>query len=100
MNGSGNQIQNRANQLYQICDWLTSHGIAVVLLNNRVPGSGPHRVPELHRHVVPKVPTALDDAQVTVEMHSYPEGQHACGLRRTEFPRTGWVQLMEIQNYV
>src|SRR6267154_3587334 len=50
----------------EICDWLTSKGITGVLLKYRVPGSGPHWVPELHRHVVPKVLTALEDAQRTL----------------------------------
>jgi acetyl esterase/lipase len=50
----------------EICDWLASKGITGVLLKYRVPGSGPHWVPEQHRHVVPKVLTALEDAQRTL----------------------------------
>ena len=50
----------------EVCDWLTSRGITAVLLKYRVPGSGPHWDPRLRRHVDPKVPTALEDAQRTV----------------------------------
>jgi acetyl esterase/lipase len=38
---------------------------------------------------------ALKNAGVPVEMHLYAEGGHAFGLRRTEFPVTGWPQLVE-----
>jgi acetyl esterase/lipase len=38
---------------------------------------------------------ALKKAGVPVEMHLYPHGGHAFGLRRTEFPITGWPQLVE-----
>jgi acetyl esterase/lipase len=47
----------------EICDWLTSKGITGVLLKYRVPFSGPHYVRELKRHLEPKAPTALEDAQ-------------------------------------
>ena len=50
----------------EVCDWLTSKGITAVLLKYRVPFSGPHWDPQLRRHVDPKVPTALEDAQRTV----------------------------------
>jgi acetyl esterase/lipase len=39
---------------------------------------------------------ALKKAGVPVEMHSYPEGGHAFGLRATKFPATRWPQLVEI----
>lgn len=39
---------------------------------------------------------ALKSAGVPVEMHLYPEGKHAFGLRRTEFPITRWPGLVEI----
>lgn len=39
---------------------------------------------------------ALKNAGVPVEMHLYPEGKHAFGLRRTEFPITRWPGLVEI----
>ena len=50
----------------EICDWLASNGITGVLLKYRVPGSGPHWDPQLKRHLEPKAPTALEDAQRTL----------------------------------
>jgi acetyl esterase/lipase len=50
----------------EVCDWLASRGITAVLLKYRVPGSGPHYDPRLDRLVVPKISTALEDAQRTV----------------------------------
>ena len=50
----------------EICDWLASRGITAVLLKYRVPGSGPHWDPQCHCRVVPKVLTALEDAQRTM----------------------------------
>jgi len=38
---------------------------------------------------------ALKDAGVPVEMHSYAQGGHAFGLRRTKFPVTAWPRLVE-----
>ncbi len=38
---------------------------------------------------------ALKNAGVPVEMHFYAEGGHAFGLRRTKFPITEWLQLVE-----
>ncbi len=38
---------------------------------------------------------ALKSAGVPVEMHLYPKGGHAFGLRRTEYPITEWPQLVE-----
>jgi acetyl esterase/lipase len=38
----------------------------------------------------------LKKAGVPVEFHSYAEGGHAFGLRRTKYPATGWPQLVEI----
>jgi acetyl esterase/lipase len=38
---------------------------------------------------------ALKKAGVPVEMHLYAQGGHAFGLRRTQFPITGWPQLVE-----
>jgi acetyl esterase/lipase len=39
--------------------------------------------------------TALKDAGVPAELHLYPEGGHAFGLRRTKFAITAWPQLVE-----
>ncbi|MGH7969390.1 MAG: alpha/beta hydrolase [Limisphaerales bacterium] len=50
----------------EVCEWLASKGITGVLLKYRVPGSGPHWDPQLKRHVEPKAPTALEDAQRTI----------------------------------
>ena len=38
---------------------------------------------------------ALLNAKVPVEFHSYAEGGHAFGLRRTKYPTTAWPQLVE-----
>jgi len=37
----------------------------------------------------------LKKAGVPVEFHSYAEGGHAFGLRRTQYPATAWPQLVE-----
>lgn len=50
----------------EVCDWLTSIGVTCVLLKYRVPGSGPHWDLEQNRRIIPKVHTALQDAQRTV----------------------------------
>jgi acetyl esterase/lipase len=50
----------------EVCDWFTEKGITCVLLKYRVPGSGCHWDKERKRHVVPKVFTALQDAQRTI----------------------------------
>jgi acetyl esterase/lipase len=47
----------------EVCTWLASRGIVGVLLKYRVPDSGPHWEASLDRHVDPKAPTALEDAQ-------------------------------------
>jgi acetyl esterase/lipase len=39
--------------------------------------------------------TALKDAGVPAELHLYPEGGHAFGLRRTKLPITAWPRLVE-----
>jgi acetyl esterase/lipase len=50
----------------EVCDWLTSRGIACVLLKYRVPDSGPAYHNDCNCHIHPKAPTALEDAQRTV----------------------------------
>lgn len=50
----------------EVCDWLTSAGVTCVLLKYRVPGSGPHWDQIRHIRVIPKVHTALQDAQRTL----------------------------------
>ena len=39
---------------------------------------------------------ALIKAKVPVEFHSYAEGGHAFGLRKTKYPATGWPTLVEV----
>jgi len=39
---------------------------------------------------------ALKKVGVPVEFHSYAEGGHAFGLRRTKYPVTAWTQLVEV----
>jgi acetyl esterase/lipase len=50
----------------EVCDWLTSRGIACVLLKYRVPFSGPYWDDACKCHIQPKAPMALEDAQRTV----------------------------------
>jgi len=47
----------------EICEWLASRGITGVLLKYRVPFSGHYWDAERKRHVNPKAPLALQDAQ-------------------------------------
>lgn len=39
---------------------------------------------------------ALVKAKVPVELHTYAEGGHGFGLRRSQYPATGWPQLVEV----
>jgi acetyl esterase/lipase len=39
---------------------------------------------------------ALVKAKVPVEFHTYAEGGHAFGLRKTKYPATSWPQLVEV----
>lgn len=50
----------------EICQWLNSQGTTCVLLKYRVPNSGPNWNMDLKRQVIPKAPTALEDAQRTI----------------------------------
>jgi acetyl esterase/lipase len=50
----------------EVCDWLTSKGIACVLLKYRVPHSGPQWDGRCKCEINPKAPLALEDAQRTV----------------------------------
>jgi acetyl esterase/lipase len=38
---------------------------------------------------------ALERAGVPVELHTYAQGGHAFGLRRTRYPATAWPQMVE-----
>jgi len=59
----------------EVCDWLTSIGVTCVLLKYRVPGSGPHWDSERNMRVIPKVHTALQDAQRTVGLVRHHAGK-------------------------
>ncbi|MBV6323637.1 alpha/beta hydrolase [Duganella sp. HSC-15S17] len=52
----------------EICDWLTSRGIACVLLKYRVPNGNHHWDEQCQCHITPKVPRALQDAQRTIRL--------------------------------
>lgn len=52
----------------EVCDWLTSKGIACVLLKYRVPDTGHHWDDAAHRHLWPKVEMALQDAQRAISL--------------------------------
>lgn len=55
----------------EVCDWLTSKGITCVLLKYRVPDSGCHYDVKTNKHVTPKIPIALQDAQRTISTIRY-----------------------------
>ena len=50
----------------EVADWLSQSGITCVLVKYRVPYSGCYWDSKLRRHVTPKVPMALQDAQRTI----------------------------------
>jgi acetyl esterase/lipase len=52
----------------EIADWLTHSGITCVLVKYRVPYSGCYYDSKLNKHVTPKVPMALQDAQRTISI--------------------------------
>lgn len=52
----------------EICDWVTRNGMTCVLLKYRVPGSNHYWDDALARHVTPRVPFALQDAQRTIRL--------------------------------
>jgi len=64
--GGGYEVLAMDLEGAEVCDWLASNGITAVLLKYRVPNSGPHWDAQLRRHVEPKAPMALEDAQRTV----------------------------------
>jgi acetyl esterase/lipase len=64
--GGGYQILAIDLEGVEVCDWLTSKGIACVLLKYRVPYSGPYWDEGCKCHMNPKAPMALQDAQRTV----------------------------------
>ncbi|MGH7997016.1 MAG: alpha/beta hydrolase [Opitutaceae bacterium] len=66
--GGGYQILAIDLEGTEVCDWLASRGITGVLLKYRVPCSGPYWDEHLRHHVIPKAPTALEDAQRAVAL--------------------------------
>lgn len=50
----------------EVCEALSAHGIACIVLKYRVPFSGPHNMNSCGCDVYPKIPTALQDAQRTI----------------------------------
>jgi acetyl esterase/lipase len=66
--GGGFQLLAMDLEGTEVCDWLTSKGITCVLLKYRVPKSNHYWDKDLHTHVTPKVPRALQDAQRTIRL--------------------------------
>ena len=66
--GGGFQVLAMDLEGTEICDWLTAKGITCVLLKYRVPKSNHYWDKELHRHITPRVPRALQDAQRTIRL--------------------------------
>jgi acetyl esterase/lipase len=59
----------------EVCTWLTSIGVTCVVLEYRVPFSGPHWDESCNCHVMPPVLTALEDAQRTIGLLRYRAGE-------------------------
>jgi acetyl esterase/lipase len=64
--GGGYQFLAMDLEGTEVCDWLTARGITCVLLKYRVPDSGPTR--KNGRKYLPKVQTAVQDAQRTLRL--------------------------------
>jgi len=64
--GGGYQILAIDLEGTEVCEWLADHGITGVLLKYRVPYSGPHYDRKVGHEVVPRVLTAVQDAQRTI----------------------------------
>lgn len=52
----------------EVCEWLSEASITCILLKYRVPNSGCHWDAKLKKHVTPKFPMALQDAQRTISI--------------------------------
>src|SRR5204863_7964596 len=59
----------------EACTWLTSIGVTCVVLEYRVPFSGPYWDDSCKCHVVPPVATALQDAQRTIGLLRWRAGE-------------------------
>ena len=64
--GGGHLVLAMGLEGTEIADWLVKSGITCVLVKYRVPYSGCYYDRKLDRHVTPKVPMALQDAQRTI----------------------------------
>ena len=52
----------------EICDWLTAKGITCIVSKYRAPGGNEYWDDKLKRHITPKIPRALQDAQRTIRL--------------------------------
>lgn len=66
--GGGHLVLAMGLEGTEIADWLTRSGITCVLVKYRVPYSGCYWDNKLRKHVTPKVPMALQDAQRAVSL--------------------------------
>jgi len=66
--GGGHLVLAMGLEGTEIADWLTKSGITCVLVKYRVPYSGCYYDDKLGKHVTPKVPMALQDAQRTISI--------------------------------
>jgi acetyl esterase/lipase len=66
--GGGHLVLAMGIEGTEIADWLTGKGITCVLVKYRVPYSGCYWDDKLHKHVTPKVPMALQDAQRVISI--------------------------------
>ncbi|MBI3930246.1 MAG: alpha/beta hydrolase [Armatimonadetes bacterium] len=66
--GGGYKVLAMGLEGTEVADWLTGAGITCVLVKYRVPYSGCYWDSKSRRHVMPKVPMALQDAQRTISI--------------------------------
>lgn len=52
----------------EICDWLVAQGITCIVSKYRAPGGNEYWDDKLKRHITPKIPRALQDAQRTIRL--------------------------------
>lgn len=64
--GGGYQVLAMELEGTEVCEWLNSKGITAVLLKYRVPKTGHYWDKAAGKHLLPKAPMALQDAQRTV----------------------------------
>ncbi|MBX3167805.1 MAG: alpha/beta hydrolase [Candidatus Eremiobacteraeota bacterium] len=66
--GGGHLVLAMGIEGTEIADWLNQSGITCVLVKYRVPYSGCYYDSQTNKHVTPKVPMALQDAQRTISL--------------------------------